>query len=86
MLLSPLELQIVKPLLSLVDRAPYISATLTLATPEGCAMTLELSANGLLLRKTCTDSPPTTELYRTVMGLAQAYRVPLALVSPTEED
>lgn len=86
MILTVAELMMIKPLMALVERAGYTHVELVLSEVGLCKVTLEVSVNGILLRKDCSDSPPVLELYRTAMGLAQAYRVPLALVSPTEED
>lgn len=86
MILSPVELQIIKPLLALLDAAPHLNIVTQLTTPGGRRVTLDVSAAGLALKAEYADSPPALELYRTAMGLAQAYRVHLAYVQHTEEN
>lgn len=84
--LTTVQLQSIKPLLALLDAAPHLNIVTQLTTPGGRRVTLDVSAAGLALKAEYADSPPALELYRTAMGLAQAYRVPLTYVQHTEEN
>ncbi len=74
MLLNPLELNVIKPLMTLVENHTTHLA-LTVSVTEGRTVTMELSAAGILIRATYPDAIPALEFYRTPQGLAQAYGV-----------
>lgn len=80
MILSPLELHVVRPALAFIDRLQHGNVVVRLLNPTGRELTVDISAAGILIKATYPDSSPIIEFYRLPMGFAQAYGLPIEVL------
>jgi hypothetical protein len=85
MILSPLELGIIKPSLLFIGQLQHSNVLTTLINPSGRHVVVDISAAGVLIKATYPDSSPMVEFYRSPMGFAQAYRLPIQAIADGAE-
>lgn len=86
MILSKHEFLALKPLLALLQENEALTLRLSIAEPANSSeharkVEVELNAAATYIKVTRHGGPPECEFYRTLMGLAMAYRMPLAAIT-----
>ena len=84
MILNAVELNAIKPLLTIVDTL-HNNVVMETKNHNGRHVTMDLSAGGILIRLDLPDSGPNFEFYRTPQGIAQAYGVGLQRITNLRE-
>lgn len=85
MILTKTELLALKPLLFLIAENDALNLTLHIAEPANTSehkrkVIVDLSCAGTYVKAHRHGGPPEVEFYRTLMGLAMAYKVPLSVI------
>lgn len=86
MILSQPELDLLKPTLTLLNRFEHADVQITLTlTPGGRRVVVDVCASGVTVKATFPDSAPVVEHFKSAMGLAQSYGVPLTRITNRAE-
>lgn len=82
MILSRRELNLLKPLYALTAERPELSISVFLVNLEMRTVRVELEGTTLNVKLKQPDTAPVTEHYTSIQGVALAYNVPLAKITP----
>ncbi len=82
MILAQSELALLKPLYAMCAQRTDLEVQMWITAPSSRRVRIELHSTVLVLREEFPDSPPQVEHYSSIQGVALAYNVPLAKITP----
>ncbi len=86
MILSRAEIEVLRPTFALLQHFEHADVTVTFnLMPGGRSVTVNVCASGVTIKATFPDSAPVVEHYKSPMGLAQSYGLPLAKITNRAE-